>query len=178
MQIADRRVAQAQRVDRKIAARLGGEKRSDRLGRRRQCGPAVDPAPVAETGDGRAVGAARVFGTRRAPVLRRGVGGIIKAGDRRRQFDNRLEVEPVPDILWRRAGRQRDEKFSSSGRRRLGQDSRDGRIIRRHHRLPGRRRDKVQQPPSVEAWWQAGLIGVPATGGFLCMLRLPSPLPA
>jgi hypothetical protein len=88
MPIADRRVAQAQRVDRKIAARLGG--------------------------DGRAVGAARVFGMRRAPVLRRGVGGIIKAGDRRRQFDDRLDLEPVPDVLGCRAGRQRDKNFPAA----------------------------------------------------------------
>jgi len=61
----------------------------------------VDRAPVGEPRDRRAVGAARVFGTRGAAVPRRGVGRGVEAGDRRRQIDDRLEVEPVPDILWR-----------------------------------------------------------------------------
>jgi hypothetical protein len=109
--VSDRRVPQAQRVEREIAARLGGEKRRDRLGRRRQSGAAVNRAPVRETGDGRAVGAARIFRTRCAPVLRRRLGSVVKAGHRCGQIDDRFEVEPVPDIVWRGAGRQWLGKF-------------------------------------------------------------------
>ena len=134
VQIADRRMPQAQRVDREFGARLGGEKGRNRLRRGRERDPAVNPAPAAEASDGGAVGAARVFRTRGAPVLRRGVGGVIKARDRRRQLDDRLEVEPVADIVRRRIGRQRLRKFCRACRRRLRQDSRDGRIVGRHHR--------------------------------------------
>ena len=95
MQVADRRVAQAQCVDRELVARLGGEKRGDGLGRGRQRGLAVRRAPLGEARDGGAVGAARVFRPRGAPVLRGGVRGVGKARGRRRQFDDRLEVEPV-----------------------------------------------------------------------------------
>jgi hypothetical protein len=106
VQVTDRRVPQAQRVDRELGARLGREKRGDGLGSRRQCGPAVVRAPVAKTRDRRAVGATCVFRTRRAAVLRRGIGSVVKARDRRRQFDDRLEIEPVPDVFRRGAGRQ------------------------------------------------------------------------
>jgi hypothetical protein len=44
--VPDRRVPQAQRVDREIAARLGGEKGGDGFRRRRQCRPVVDRTPV------------------------------------------------------------------------------------------------------------------------------------
>ena len=69
---------QAQRVDRELRTRLGGEKGGDGFRRRRQCRPAVDRTPVGERGDRRAVGAAHVFRTGGAAVLRRGVGGIGK----------------------------------------------------------------------------------------------------
>jgi hypothetical protein len=48
VQVTDRRVPQAQRVDRELRARLGGEKGGDRLGRRGQCGPAMDGTPLRE----------------------------------------------------------------------------------------------------------------------------------
>jgi hypothetical protein len=135
---------QAQRVDREFGARLGGEKGRNRLRRGRERDPAVNPAPAAEASDGGAVGAARVFRTRGAPVLRRGVGGVIKARDRRRQFDDRLEVEPVPDVLGRSVGRQGRGKLFRAGRRRLEQDSRNGGIVGRHHRIPSRWGENAQ----------------------------------
>jgi hypothetical protein len=99
---------EAQGIDRERGARLGGEKGGDGFRRGRGRGPAVDRAPAAETSDGGAVRAARVFGTRRTAVLRRGVGGVIKVGERRGQFDDRLEVEPVRHVLGCSAGRQRN----------------------------------------------------------------------
>jgi hypothetical protein len=45
--------------------------------------------------------------------LRRGLGGISKAGERRRQFDERLEVEPVPDVLRIAPAGNGPESFSA-----------------------------------------------------------------
>jgi hypothetical protein len=47
--VTDRRVPQTQRVDRERGARLGGEKRGDRLGGRGQCGPAPAPRATIQT---------------------------------------------------------------------------------------------------------------------------------
>jgi hypothetical protein len=70
-----------------------------------------------------------------APVLRRGVRCVIKARAWRRQFEDRLEVEPVADVLGRGIGRQRPGESSRAWRPRRGQDGRNGGIIGRHHRI-------------------------------------------
>ena len=62
-----------------------------------------------------------------AAVLRRGLGGVGETGDRRRQFEDRLEIEPVPAPPWaqrRRARAPRD--LSAPGSEGLGQDHRAG----------------------------------------------------
>ena len=125
-------MAQAQGVDGELGARLGGEKCRDGFGGGRQSGPVVGRTPFGEPRDAGTVGAARVFRTRGAPVLRGSVGGPGKARDRRRQFGDRLEVEPIPDVLGRGAGRQWHRKFLRASCRRLGQDGRHGRVVGRH----------------------------------------------
>jgi hypothetical protein len=67
--VPDRRVPQAQGVDREFGARLGGEKGGDGLGGGRQGGPAVGRTPFGEPRNAGTVGAARVFRTRGAPVV-------------------------------------------------------------------------------------------------------------
>jgi len=133
VQVADRGMAQAQRIDREPGMRLGGEKRRDRLRRCRQRIPPVFGAPRAEPRDGGAVGAAGVFGARRAAVLRRGLGGVRKARDRRRQFDDRLEVKPVRDVVGCGAGGSGAGRLVCPYRAGLGQDDRDRAIVGRHH---------------------------------------------
>jgi hypothetical protein len=66
--VADRRVPQAQRVDRELGARLGGEKSGNGFRGGRQCDLAVRRAPFGESRDAGTVGAARVFRTGGAPV--------------------------------------------------------------------------------------------------------------
>jgi hypothetical protein len=61
-------------------------------------------APRAKPGDSGAVGATGIFGARRAAVLLGGLGGVDKAGDRRRQFEDSREVEPVRQLVWGGAG--------------------------------------------------------------------------
>jgi hypothetical protein len=120
---------------------------------------------------------------RNATVLRRGIGRVVKAGDRRRQFDDRLEIEPVPDVFRHGAGRQGREKFFGACHRRLRQDSRDGGIVRRHHRgsKAGRENAVVVAVPGAKRLTRcrAGRSPrMPGSGGPDRTRKLATPSPA
>jgi hypothetical protein len=92
--------------------------------------------PGAKPSDGGAVGAAGVVGARGEAVLRGGLGRVGKAGDRGRQFDDRLEVEPVRHLLGCGAGGSGAASSVGVGRNRLRQNHRDDAILGGHHRRP------------------------------------------
>jgi hypothetical protein len=128
VQVADRRVPQAQRVDREFVVRVGREKRGDGLGRGRPCGLCLGRAPSRRTGRRPRGRRSACFRPATPAVLRGGVGRVIKAGDRCRQFDDGLEIEPVGDVIGRAPGIPRRVNILRACAAGSGDNGDDGRM--------------------------------------------------